>query len=166
MALTLCELGCTTYALDLPSSPSTDFLASQSYATKLSNGSSLHYSSTDVTSQPSISSTIDEITSKHGRLDAVVAAAGILGPPHSHGISLKAEEWRKVYEVNATGVFFTAQAAVRNMKEVGSKGSVVLIASMSGSLTNRVSDTLMRGDRVSFAGKFLCLKEFSSRNLG
>lgn len=47
-------------------------------------------------------------------------------------------------EVNTTGVLFTAQAAGRQMARFGRGGSIILIASMSGSITNRVSrDGLM-----------------------
>lgn len=42
-------------------------------------------------------------------------------------------------EVNTTGVLFTAQAAGRQMARFGRGGSIILIASMSGSITNRVS---------------------------
>ena len=45
----------------------------------------------------------------------------------------------QVLEVNATGVLFTAQAAGRQMARFGRGGSIILIASVSGSITNRVS---------------------------
>jgi len=44
----------------------------------------------------------------------------------------------KVLDVNTNGVLFTAQAAGRQMSRFGRGGSIVLIASMSGSITNRV----------------------------
>ena len=40
--------------------------------------------------------------------------------------------------VNTNGVLYTAQAAGRQMIRFGIKGSIILIASMSGSITNRV----------------------------
>jgi NADP-dependent 3-hydroxy acid dehydrogenase YdfG len=40
--------------------------------------------------------------------------------------------------VNANGVLYTAQAAGRQMVRFGNKGSIILIASMSGSITNKV----------------------------
>lgn len=51
----------------------------------------------------------------------------------------------QVMDVNVNGVLFTAQAAGRQMAKFGNGGSIILIASMSGSITNRVS-------RVSFCG--------------
>ena len=41
--------------------------------------------------------------------------------------------------MNVNGVLFTAQAAGRQMARFGNGGSIILIASMSGSITNKVS---------------------------
>ena len=41
-------------------------------------------------------------------------------------------------DVNVNGVLFTAQAAGRQMAKFGNGGSIVLVASMSGSITNKV----------------------------
>lgn len=40
--------------------------------------------------------------------------------------------------VNVNGVLYTAQAAGRQMTRLGTPGSIILIASMSGSITNQV----------------------------
>lgn len=45
---------------------------------------------------------------------------------------------QQVMDVNVNGVLFTAQAAGRQMARFGNGGSIVLIASMSGSITNKV----------------------------
>ena len=42
-------------------------------------------------------------------------------------------------DVNVNGVLYTAQAAGRQMSKFGTPGSIILIASMSGSITNKVS---------------------------
>src|SRR6266849_7985688 len=41
-------------------------------------------------------------------------------------------------DVNTNGVLFTAQAAGRQMVRFENRGSIILIASMSGSITNKV----------------------------
>ena len=41
-------------------------------------------------------------------------------------------------DINVNGVLLTAQAAGRQMARFGNGGSIVLIASMSGSITNKV----------------------------
>lgn len=50
----------------------------------------------------------------------------------------------KVMDVNVNGVLFTAQAAGRQMARFGNGGSIVLIASMSGSITNKVRSSQTR----------------------
>jgi NAD(P)-dependent dehydrogenase (short-subunit alcohol dehydrogenase family) len=42
----------------------------------------------------------------------------------------------QLMDVNVNGVLFTAQAAGRQMEKLGTPGSIILIASMSGSITN------------------------------
>ena len=44
----------------------------------------------------------------------------------------------QVMDVNVNGVLFTAQAAGQQMERFGNGGSIILIASMSGSITNKV----------------------------
>lgn len=46
----------------------------------------------------------------------------------------------QVMDVNVNGVLFTAQAAGRQMARFGNGGSIVLIASMSGTITNKVGN--------------------------
>jgi NAD(P)-dependent dehydrogenase (short-subunit alcohol dehydrogenase family) len=50
-------------------------------------------------------------------------------------------------DVNTNGVLYTAQAAGRQMVKFKQPGSIILIASMSGSITNRVSS--LDADNVS-----------------
>jgi NAD(P)-dependent dehydrogenase (short-subunit alcohol dehydrogenase family) len=43
-----------------------------------------------------------------------------------------------MFSVNVTGVFMTAQAVAKQMIRFGNGGSIVMIASMSGTVANRV----------------------------
>ncbi|QRW19081.1 Enoyl-(Acyl carrier protein) reductase [Rhizoctonia solani] len=113
MALALCEAGATVYALDLPQSPGEEFTATAEYAKKL--GSALKYVSVDVTDQQ--------------------AAAGILGGADC--LVYKADDFQRIMNVNVNGVLYSAQAAGQQMTKYGTPGSIILIASMSGSITNR-----------------------------
>lgn len=144
MAIALCEAGAKTHALDLASSPSSDLEASMAYVQKLGNGSSLHFHQVDVTDQGAVSRLIcDEITAAahEHRLDICVAAAGILGPAEGETcLTYPKEHWEKVMNVNTNGVFYTCQAAAKAMVDSGCRhGSIIMIASMSGSVTNKVS---------------------------
>jgi NAD(P)-dependent dehydrogenase (short-subunit alcohol dehydrogenase family) len=135
MAMALAESGAKVYCIDLPSEPSPEFTACASYASHL--GTTMEYIKADVTSQPEISRVILDIARRHGRLDACVAAAGILGPTETSALDLDVKDYQKVHAVNNTGVFLTAQAAIKGMVETKSRGSVIAIASMSGSIVNR-----------------------------
>ncbi|KAG8747891.1 hypothetical protein FRC10_010510 [Ceratobasidium sp. 414] len=133
MALALCEAGATVYAFDLPPTPGDEFLATAEYAKKL--GSTLHYRSADVTNQKLIWKEVAAIGDAEKRVDVCVAAAGIL-----HGancLEYEAEDFQRVMNVNVNGVLYAAQAAGQQMAKFNTGGSIILIASMSGSITNR-----------------------------
>lgn len=137
MAIALCEAGArAVYCFDLPEDPSEVFVASREYVSKLGNNSRLEYFAADVCDQQLLWKKVEEIGDKEQRLDICVAAAGIL-KPHIECLEYPADVFREVVEVNTTGVLFTAQAAGRQMARFGRGGSIILIASMSGSITNR-----------------------------
>ncbi|KIK31312.1 hypothetical protein PISMIDRAFT_140428 [Pisolithus microcarpus 441] len=137
MAIALCEAGArAVYCFDLPEEPSEVFVASREYVSKLGNDSRLEYFAADVCDQQLLWKKVEEIGDKEQRLDICVAAAGIL-KPHIECLEYPADVFREVVEVNTTGVLFTAQAAGRQMARFGRGGSIILIASMSGSITNR-----------------------------
>jgi len=138
MALAISEQGARVYALDLPESPNADFKAVSQHVATLGEDRSLKYVSVDVTNQPAIWSKVEEIGDKEGRMDVCVAAAGILGGQPC--LEYEAQEFEKIMSVNTNGVFYTAQAAGRQMVRFGNGGSIILIASMSGSITNRGHD--------------------------
>ncbi|KAK9483573.1 hypothetical protein V1527DRAFT_472817 [Lipomyces starkeyi] len=134
-AIVLAELGAKVYAIDLNSTPSSDFAAAVKYVKRL--GSSLEYRSSDVSRQEVISATIGQIASENdGKVHVCVAAAGILGP-EIDCTDYPADMFEKIMDVNCSGVFFTAQAVAKLMKREEIAGSIILIASMSGSVTNR-----------------------------
>ncbi|MEM1106766.1 MAG: glucose 1-dehydrogenase [Pseudomonadota bacterium] len=64
-----------------------------------------------------------------GAVDIVVNNAGVAGA--SRAIDTPPEEWRWVYDVNAHGVFWVAQAAAQQMIAAGRGGSIINIASIT-----------------------------------
>lgn len=68
---------------------------------------------------------------RHGRLDVLVNAAGII--VRASGLDTTDEEWQRVMNVNVNGVFFMCRAAVAVMREQGS-GSIVNFGSIWGEL--------------------------------
>ncbi|MFF5235216.1 SDR family NAD(P)-dependent oxidoreductase [Dactylosporangium sp. NPDC000521] len=83
----------------------------------------------DVTSIDDLTSCIDAAVRRFGRLDGVVAAAGI-AQAGSVG-ALTPDGWRRVIEVNLTSVYLLAHKVVPRFAEVGG-GSFVAIASQVG----------------------------------
>ena len=85
---------------------------------------------------PNLNKIITEIADKHGRLDGLIAAAGI--QQETPALEYTAEDANHMLSINVTGVFMTAQAAAKQMIRFRQGGSIVLIASMSGTIANRV----------------------------
>jgi hypothetical protein len=79
---------------------------------------------------------VQEIADKHGRMDGLIAAAGI--QQEMPALEYSGKDVDYMMSINVTGVFMTAQAVARQMVRFGQGGSVVLIASMSGTIANRV----------------------------
>ena len=85
----------------------------------------------DVRDLEAISTGVAAAVSRLGRLDVVVANAGILGAVGRTWEVDKAA-WDAVVDVNLTGVWHTLKAAIPHMLEAGNGGSVVLISSIAG----------------------------------
>lgn len=88
----------------------------------------------DVTDEASVADAVAQTVSELGGLHVALNNAGIAHQaPAEH---LTAAEWRRMIDVNLTGVFLCAQAEARVM--LGAEGgSIVNTASMSGSIANR-----------------------------
>ncbi|KZV65818.1 sorbose reductase sou1 [Peniophora sp. CONT] len=147
MALALAEAGAKVFCVDLAQSPGAEFKAVESYLNNmredkdveaLGGGAvgSVVYKSADVTDQQAMWKLGESVGNEEGRMDVCVAAAGILRP-EKDVLGYDTEEMHEVFDVNVHGVLHTAQAAGRQMARFGNGGSIILIASMSGSLTNR-----------------------------
>lgn len=83
-----------------------------------------------------LTSVIEDIGTAEGRMDGLVAAAGI--QHETPALEHTAKDANRVFEINVTGVFMTAQAVAKQMIRFGNGGSIALIASMSGTIANRV----------------------------
>lgn len=95
-----------------------------------------HYRRIDVRDTEDLERIVQEIADKHGRIDGLVAAAGI--QQETPALEYTAKDANTMFEVNITGVFMTAKAVAKQMIRFGTKGSIVMIASMSGTIANRV----------------------------
>ena len=88
----------------------------------------------NVTYAADITSAIERIGADLGPLSIAVNNAGIGGAGAAETLSV--EDWEHVYEVNVTGVFRCCQAEAKIMIPLG-RGSIINIASMSGTIANR-----------------------------
>jgi len=79
----------------------------------------------DVNDVASIQAGIDEVVDRHGRLDVLVANAGL--GSNQAALDVTEHDWDEMMAVNARGMFFTAQAAGRVMVAQGS-GRIVASA--------------------------------------
>ncbi|KAF9036715.1 hypothetical protein BJ165DRAFT_1354220 [Panaeolus papilionaceus] len=137
MALALCEAGARAiYCFDLPETPSESWTKTAAFVKKLGNNSRLEYVSVDVRDQQKLWAEAKKIGDKEGRMDVCVAAAGIL-QQNTDCLEYPASQFEDVIDVNVNGVLYTAQAAGQQMRRFGNGGSIILIASMSGSITNK-----------------------------
>lgn len=73
---------------------------------------------------------VNSAVSKFGRLDIVIANAGIT--LFGEFLSYPLESFMKVMNVNLAGTFFLAQAAARQMKKQTSGGSLLFTSSVTG----------------------------------
>ncbi|KUJ16157.1 NAD(P)-binding protein, partial [Mollisia scopiformis] len=131
------ESGGDVVCLDLPPNPD-NLTRFQTIASK--HGTQLFYYSLNVTDENQVSSVINEAVSKlRYPLRGVVTAAGISGDVDA--VDYPVEKFRKIMDVNVLGTFLVVRAATRVMQKEKVAGSVVLIASISGSIANKGVNT-------------------------
>lgn len=85
----------------------------------------------DVCDEEALTKGLADGVDRLGRLDIAVANAGIGGPPAPFE-AYDAQAFRDVVEVDLTGVFLTAKAAVPHIRSHGDGGSIILISSALG----------------------------------
>ena len=85
---------------------------------------------TDVSVEDQVKAAYAQILDRWGSLDIVFNNAAI--GDHKSSLEVTVEEFRKVVDVNLTGEFIVAREAARIMVERGIKGSIINMASMSG----------------------------------
>lgn len=97
-------------------------------------GYGAEYVPLDVTRPADVTRLADDLQAKHGRLDILVANAGIAKGSPSETTS--DEEWNRVIDINLNGVYWCNRAFGKHMLAKGS-GSIVNLGSMSGIISNK-----------------------------
>lgn len=90
----------------------------------------------DVSDRAAIRRVTDDVVARRGRLDAMVANAGITAGPGyltetGQINAVDDDQWDRVLQINLSGVFATIQAAAKHMK-VRKSGRIIAVASVAG----------------------------------
>ncbi|KAK5109981.1 hypothetical protein LTR62_006348 [Meristemomyces frigidus] len=98
-------------------------------------GVDVRFYKVDVRDGAGINQTMQDIVDHYGALDVLINAAGIADS------NIKAEtyphdKFRRLIDINITGTFLVNQAVGNHMIASGKGGSIINIASMSGSIVN------------------------------
>ena len=84
----------------------------------------------DVRDYDAIKATVDDGVAQLGRLDIVNANAGIVSFGRLH--ELPEQTWRDMIDINLTGVWHAAKAAIPHLIDGGRGGSIILTSSGAG----------------------------------
>ncbi|SPO49140.1 related to D-arabinitol 2-dehydrogenase [Moesziomyces antarcticus] len=139
LAAALLEAGSHVVCMDLLDEPTTaaDWLTFKARAKELKLSAS--YVQADITNAPAVNEIITEIAQLAADaarpFTTVVHAAGVQKQGPVLDFDPAHFDW--VLRVNVTGTFIVTQAAARAMKHHATGGSIILIASMSGYVSNR-----------------------------
>jgi NAD(P)-dependent dehydrogenase (short-subunit alcohol dehydrogenase family) len=138
LALAVVEAGGHAACIDILPSPSPSEWASLQKLANFSNVK-VSYHQCDISIEDSISTTLDTIARKSAKAGApfygTIACAGI--QQKVPAVEYPVDGFRRIMDVNVTGTFLTIKHSARIFMKEETKGSVVLIASMSGQVANR-----------------------------
>ena len=129
-AQALAEFGATIAIADIDAA-----VAEEGRAVLAAKGLTADIFALDVTRSAQVDALAEEIASRYGRVDILVANAGVGAPP-TPAENVSDEVWLRINDVNYNGVFWCNRAFARPMLEAR-RGSIVNIGSMSGLITNR-----------------------------
>lgn len=83
----------------------------------------------DVADRAAVDAAMDAVAQRHGRIDVLVANAGIELLHAPSIVETTDEDWELVLRVNATGAFYACRAALRHMPD---GGAIVTVGSING----------------------------------
>ncbi len=87
------------------------------------DGASVAFHACDVADEEALESAFASVTKRHGRVDVVFANAAIEWTKDARATTLA--EWRRVIDVNLTGVFLLSRAALKVMCAAGGGALVI-----------------------------------------
>ncbi|KAK6844082.1 D-arabinitol 2-dehydrogenase [Apiospora arundinis] len=134
LAEALVEAGGKVYCVDRAPEPDEQWGQAQTRVVP-EWGGSLHYRQQDVSDTEHLDQLVQAIGEENGRLDRLVAAAGI--QQITRATEYSAQDAHTMMAINYTGVMQACTAAARQKFKYKTRGSIVIIASMSGVVANK-----------------------------
>lgn len=168
LATAVLEAGGDVVCLDILSEPSKEEWANIARIEKASNLSAT-YHNCNVTDEASVETTLAEAAkgakARGKPIRGLIHCAGI--QQMIDAIDYPLDGFRRILDVNVAGSFLLAKHTARILREEGNTGSLVMIASMSGQIANRVSlkisQRLSIGTDMYLGNPLFCLQYFESR---
>jgi 3-oxoacyl-[acyl-carrier protein] reductase len=126
------------------------------------NGGKAEIQGFDVADPKACETAIDDIVKRHGRLDILVANAGI--SIDALLLRMKDEDLDRMWQVNVKGALACARAAVKSMMRAKS-GRIVFMSSVVGEMGN-VGQTAYAASKAALIGAARSIaREYASRNI-
>lgn len=140
LAAAVLEAGGHVACLDILDAPAAEEWAAIQKTAKAAR-LQLSYRRVDITDEANLSQVLDEVAAEGEAAGApfygAIACAGI--QQQVPAVDYPKADFERMMSVNVTGTFLTAKHSARILIKNGVKGSIVMIASMSGEIANRVS---------------------------
>lgn len=144
LAAAVLEAGGSAACLDVLEAPAAEEEWAAARRTAEAHGLRLSYRRVDVTDEAGLSAALDEVAAEAEAAGApfhgAVACAGV--QQRVPAVDYPKDDFERILRVNVTGTFLTAKHSARILIKSGVGGSIVMIASMSGQVANRVSSAL------------------------
>lgn len=142
LATAVLEAGGDVVCLDILPSPSTTEWNNITAIQKADPSVDASYQQCDITSEDAVSKVMKEAAARaaaRGKpIRGLISCAGI--QQMTDAIDYPINDFRRIFEVNVLGSFLIGRYFANLVKEQGDQGSIVMIASMSGQIANRVSN--------------------------
>jgi NAD(P)-dependent dehydrogenase (short-subunit alcohol dehydrogenase family) len=111
----------------------------------VAEGRAARFAACDVTRKDQVAAAVDEACSAFGRIDILVANAGIVHA--ADFLDLEEADFDRVIAVNLKGIFLAGQAAARRMVKQGGGGAIVNMSSVNAvmAIPNQVPYVVSKG---------------------
>ena len=139
--------GAEVACVDLPGAELDDAVA------HLGDAVSAHFA--DIADVRRAGQLVDDVVRRHGRLDVLVNAAGVLQPQPF--LELTPAQWDRTQKVNSRGAVFLAQACARHFVSASVAGRIVLFASIVGSSVVRLNNTAYSASKSAIIQAARCM---------